>query len=133
MTDSTSNQDIQSILENANAAWNQALNTGNVKALAALYKENATLSPGNGATLTGHNEIENLFKGFVDGGVHNHTLEIVSSGGSEKVIYQVARWSANGAPLNGATPSFGGITTNVLEKDANEKWLTSSHVWNMSQ
>lgn len=120
-------------IEAANAEWNKALNSGDVKGLAALYTENATLSPGNGKVLVGRAEIENLFKSFVDGGVHNHTLEVIEVGGSDKLIYQVARWSAQGAEANGETPSFGGITTSVLEQGSDGTWSTRTHVWNVSQ
>lgn len=120
-------------IEAANAKWNKALNSGNVKALAGLYTENATLSPGNGKTIVGRAEIENLFKGFVDGGVHNHTLEIIEVGGTGKMIYQVAKWKAQGAETNGKTPSFGGITTSVLEQGSDGKWLTRTHIWNVNQ
>jgi uncharacterized protein (TIGR02246 family) len=123
----------RSIIEAANAEWNKALNSGNVKGLAALYTENATLSPGNGKTLVGRAEIENLFKGFVDGGVHNHTLEIIEVGGSDKMIYQVARWSAQGAETNGETPSFGGITTSIFEQSSDGNWLARTHIWNVNQ
>jgi len=119
--------DIKSIIELANMAWNKALNSGNIKALAVLYTENATLSPGNGATLAGRSEIEALFNGFVANGVHNHTLEIVECGGSDKVIYQVSKWHANGAESS----SFGGITMSVLEQSSDGQWHTNSHVWNM--
>ncbi|MCF8186545.1 MAG: DUF4440 domain-containing protein [Sulfuritalea sp.] len=121
------------IIEAANAEWNKALNTGNIGQLAALYAENAMLSPGNGKTLVGREEIENLFKSFVDGGVHNHMLEIVELGGSEKTIYQVARWSAQGAEINGENPTFGGITTSVFEQAADGNWLTRTHIWNVNQ
>lgn len=120
-------------IEAANAEWNKALNSGDVKGLAALYTENATLSPGNGKVLVGRAEIESLFKSFVDGGVHNHTLEVIEVGGSDKLIYQVARWSAQGAEANGETPSFGGITTSVLEQGSDGTWSTRTHVWNVSQ
>ncbi|MGB2833706.1 MAG: SgcJ/EcaC family oxidoreductase [Methylotenera sp.] len=120
-------------IEAANAKWNKALNSGNVKELAALYTENATLSPGNGKTIVGRAEIENLFKGFVDGGVHNHTLEIIEVGGTGKMIYQVAKWKAQGAEANGKTPSFGGITTSVLEQGSDGNWLTRTHIWNVNQ
>ncbi len=123
----------RSIIEAANAEWNKALNSGNVKELAALYTENATLSPGNGVTLVGRAEIEGLFKSFVDAGVHNHTLEIVEVGGSDKMIYQVARWNAEGAEANGETPSFGGITTSVLEQSSDGNWLARTHIWNVNQ
>lgn len=125
--------DYRSIIEAANTSWNKALNSGNVTALAALYAENATLSPGNGNTLMGRTEIANLFKGFVDGGVHNHTLEIVEVGGSDKMLYQIARWSAQGAEVNGEAPTFGGITTSVFELGTNGHWLARTHIWNANQ
>jgi uncharacterized protein (TIGR02246 family) len=121
---------IECIIEAANFAWNQALNSGNTKSLAALYAENAMLSPGNGRTLVGRIEIENLFKSFIENGVHNHTLEVIKVGADEKVIYQVSKWNANGAESNGTPTTFGGITTSVLEQDQDGKWLTRSHVWN---
>lgn len=124
---------IRSIIEAANTEWNKALNSGKVNELAAFYTGNATLSPGNGKTLVGRAEIENLFKSFVDAGVHNHTLEIIEVGGSDQLIFQVARWSAQGAEANGETPSFGGITTSVFEPSADGNWLTRTHLWNVNQ
>lgn len=121
---------IKSIIEAANLTWNQALNSGNTKALAALYGESAILSPGDGKTRVGRIEIEHLFKSFVENGVHNHTLEVIEVGGDEKIIYQISKWNANGAESNGNVPTFGGITMSVLEQDNDGKWLTQSHVWN---
>jgi ketosteroid isomerase-like protein len=123
----------KSIVEAANTEWNKALNSGNVSGLAALYSENAILSPGNGKTLVGRAEIETLFKGFVDVGVHNHTLEIVEVGGSDKMIFQVAKWNAQGAEVNSEKPSFGGITTSVFELAAEGNWLARTHIWNANQ
>lgn len=124
---------IKSIAEAANVEWNNALNTGNIKSLATLYAENAIVSPGNGNTLVGHTEIESLFNSFVDGGVHNHTLEIIDVGGSGNKIYQVCRWSAQGAEVDGKVASFGGITTSVLEQSSDGRWLTRTHIWNVNQ
>ncbi len=129
---STPNTPPLATLEFLNATWNQALNSGNTQGLANLYAENATVSPGNGQTLVGRVEIEKLFKSFVDNGVHNHTIEIIDAGGDDRILYQVARWSANGAEQDGKKPSFGGILTSVAEKGADGKWLTRSHVWNVS-
>ncbi|OIQ88602.1 snoaL-like domain protein [mine drainage metagenome] len=121
---------INTTLEALNTAWNQALNSGNAHALAGLYAENASLSPGNGQTLVGRGEIEKLFKGFVDHGVHDHTIEILDAGGDDHLLYQVARWNARGAATDGETPSFGGITMSVFEKGGDGRWLARSHVWN---
>ncbi|MDZ4213007.1 MAG: DUF4440 domain-containing protein [Methylotenera sp.] len=119
--------DIKSIIETANLAWNKALNSGSVKTLAALYTDNSIISAGNGIIHTGRDEIEKLFMGFVKNGVHNHTLEIIEVGGSDKVIYQVSKWNANAAESS----SFGGIAMSVLEQYSDGKWLINSHVWNV--
>ena len=124
--------DIKLIIEAGNSAWNIALNTGNINGLAALYAANATLSAGDGKTLAGRSEIENLFNSFVQNGVHNHSLEVIDAGGSDKVIYQVSKWNAYGAETGGMKPSFGGITMSTLVQGHDGKWQISAHVWNVA-
>ncbi|HYG31847.1 MAG TPA: SgcJ/EcaC family oxidoreductase [Methylophilaceae bacterium] len=121
---------LLSIATAANAAWNDAFNSRDIEKLAGFYAENATLSPGNGQALTGREAIAGLFRSFIEAGVHGHSLETIEVGGDGNTIFQVARWSAKGAPVDGVAPEFGGITMNVLEKDANGNWLTRAHVWN---
>ena len=123
----------KTIVENANIAWNAAFNHKDIKTLVELYSSDAVLSPGNGEVLVGHGAITGLFKSFIDGGVHDHTLEIVEVGGSDNVIYQVAKWNAKGPEVDGVKPSFGGITTSVFQKNADGVWLAHSHVWNVKQ
>jgi len=118
---------IKSIIADANLAWNKALNNGNAKLLTGLYSENATISPGNGSTVTGRNEIEALFLEFFRNGVHHHAIDIIEVGGSDKIIYQISHWSANFAESS----PFGGITMNVMEHHSDGKWLINSHVWNL--
>jgi uncharacterized protein (TIGR02246 family) len=121
---------IQTMIENLNKAWNDAFNSGNSQTLAALYATDGTLSPGNGQTLKGREQIQQLFQSFLDAGVHSHTLEIIECGGNDQFMYQVARWGGKGAAQNGVEPAFGGITTSVIEKNAQGQWQTRSHVWN---
>lgn len=125
--------DPMSVVSSANTQWNQALNSGNAKSLANLYTENATVSPGNGQILSGRAEIEKLFQSFVDAGVHNHRIETLEVHGDDQLLYQVARWQANGAAKDGQTPTFGGILMSILVKDGNGRWLARSHVWNVTQ
>lgn len=122
--------DAKATIETLNNQWNQAFNSADAGALASLYAENAVLSPGNGKALNGRTEIENLFKSFFQAGLNNHKLEIVTVGGDDNTLYQVAKWGTNGAEKNGTKDSYGGITTSVYVKDASGKWVTHSHVWN---
>lgn len=123
---------IRSTVENANLAWNKALNTGDISSLANLYTEDATISAGDGKTLVGRTAVEKLFNGFIENGVHNHSLEVIQVGGADKMIYQVTKWRANGAETNGIKPSFGGITMSTLLQSDDNVWLISAHVWNVA-
>jgi len=121
---------LLSIVTAANAAWNDAFNSRDMEKLAGFYAENATLSPGNGQALVGREAVAGLFRSFIEAGVHSHTLETVEVGGDSNTIFQVAKWSAKGAAADGVTPEFGGITMNVLERNAEGNWITRAHVWN---
>ncbi len=118
------------ILEKLNNNWNQAFNNANAALLASMYAERAVLSPGNGKILNGRTEIKNLFKSFFEAGLNNHKIEIVTAGGDEKSLYQVAKWSASGAEKDGVKATYSGVTTSTYQKDANGKWVASSHIWN---
>ncbi|WP_297813571.1 DUF4440 domain-containing protein [uncultured Methylophaga sp.] len=121
----------QSIVSKANQQWNQALNQGNVEQLVSLYDKTATVSPGNGAVLEGHDEIKTLFSGFINNGVHNHQIETVDVMASDEQITQIGYWQAEGVDAEQQPTSFGGVLITVLEKNAEGEWALQSHVWNM--
>ena len=124
--------DMRAVVTGLNSSWNEAFNRGDATAVAALYDEKATLSAGNGKTLVGRSEIEKLFKGYVDNGVHKHTIDIVEVYGNGDFAYEVARWSAKGREKDGKEPTFGGVLTNVFERGTDGRWKSMSHVWNTS-
>jgi uncharacterized protein (TIGR02246 family) len=126
------NSDIRTVIEGLNSAWNKAFNSGNAAAVAALYDEKATLSPGNGKTLVGRAEIEKLFKSFIDNGVNKHSIQIIDARRKGDLAYEVARWSANGPEKDGKKQTFGGVLINVFQRGADGKWKSVSHVWNAS-
>lgn len=121
----------EDIVENANQQWNQALNQGNIDQLLALYHETATVSPGNGDVLEGHDEIRALFGGFIDNGVHNHRIDIVDVMASDKQITQIGYWQAEGADAEQQPTQFGGVLVTVLKQNDAGEWQLQSHVWNM--
>lgn len=124
-------QSPEQIVADANHQWNQALNQGQVEQLVSLYNKDATVSPGNGAVLKGQAEIESLFSGFIDNGVHNHQIETVDVMASDEQITQIGYWQAEGVDAEQQPTSFGGVLVTVLEKNAEGEWALQSHVWNM--
>lgn len=123
--------DTTKILESVNSTWNATFNSGDSKALAKLYTEDATLSPGNGELLIGQQQISDLFKSFIDNGVHNHSIETTKVYRSGNQIVQVGKWQADGVNDKKEAITFGGVIVTVIEQNSDGKWLTQSHVWNM--
>ncbi len=122
--------DARAIVQRINSAWNQAFNTRNAHALSALYEEEAKVSPGNGKTIEGRSEIEALFKGVLDKGFHDHSIEVIDARRNGNMAYELATWHAAGPEKDGKSQRFSGILVNVFRKDADGKWRSISHIWN---
>ncbi|MDX1605431.1 MAG: DUF4440 domain-containing protein, partial [Candidatus Competibacterales bacterium] len=73
--------DPMATAEELAAAWDEAFNAGDTAAVAAMYAEDARLSPGDGRVLEGRAAVQELFQGFIDYGVNNHMIEVISARG----------------------------------------------------
>ena len=60
-----SRKSSREIVKSANQQWNQALNQGELESLIDLYGDSATVSPGDGTLLEGHDEIRKLFLSLI--------------------------------------------------------------------
>ncbi|HHA18831.1 MAG TPA: SgcJ/EcaC family oxidoreductase [Methylophaga sp.] len=123
----------EKIVASVNTTWNNTFNSGDSVALATLYYDKATLSPGNGEVLVGHEQISQLFKSFIDNGVHNHSIETIDVYREHNQIVQLGKWRAEGVNDKQEATSFGGVLVTVIEQSSDGTWLTRSHVWNMGK
>lgn len=112
------------------AQWNAAFNKADSAALANLYAEEASLSPGNGEVLKGREAIQSLFQGFMDAGVIEHAITVIEAKQSGNTLRILANWSAHIDKEDGTRVELGGILLNVLEQDEAGQWSSVSHVWN---
>ncbi len=132
MTGTVLADNANEIVAHANQQWNAALNGGKLDSLVSLYAEHATVSPGNGVVLTGHEEIQNLFGGFITNGVHNHQIDTVQVMASGEQITQIGYWKAEGVDADQKAIEFGGVLVTVLQQNVDGEWQLQSHVWNMA-
>ncbi|MCS3904064.1 uncharacterized protein (TIGR02246 family) [Methylohalomonas lacus] len=117
-----------------NSAWDAAFNRQDASALAKLYDAQAIVSPGNGETLQGRDDIAGLFQGFFDNGLHDHSIEVIAAHRDGDSLNQVARWQAHGAASDGGErPVYGGILSSHFHRGDDGEWSLRSHVWNMRQ
>jgi len=66
--------------------------------------------------VSGPAAIEKFFAGLHTDGVTDHKLEVIDTGGDDKVVYGTANWSAKGKDKDGKLVNFSGIATHVFER-----------------
>jgi ketosteroid isomerase-like protein len=119
--------DFKSQAAAAAAQWDAAFNAGDAAKLSKGYTREAVILPAGGQQVTGPQGAEQLFGGFIKGGVKNHKITVQGgqSEGDEGFAY--GRWQADagGKPL-------AGHWVNVLKRE-NGQWHTALHTWNLDQ
>jgi uncharacterized protein (TIGR02246 family) len=112
------------------AAWDQAFNKGDAKALAALYADDALFLPATHDVITGRPAIEKFFASLFAMGVKAHKLELIQASGNDKLMFGVAKWSADGKDKAGKDQPWGGVATHIFERQADGSMKLKVHTFN---
>ena len=123
--------DIQTQISAINAKFDQAFNSKNSAAIAALYAENAVVLPAPaGQPVLGVPAIKDFFAGLINAGVIEHQLTLVDAVEDGNLAYQRGNWA--GAMINeqGEKQTFGGNVHLVYRKQADGNWKAVTHIWN---
>lgn len=122
---------IQTQITAINQQFDNAFNSKNAAAVAALYDDNAVVMPAPaGAPLTGNDAIQTFFAGLITAGVIEHQLTLTEAVEDGNLAYQRGLWA--GAMLNelGEKQTFGGNVHLVYRKQADGQWKAVTHIWN---
>jgi uncharacterized protein (TIGR02246 family) len=124
---------LREAMEADNARWLAAFNTPKPAAFPAMYTQDAILLPSGKQPVTGPAAIKQFWEGNINSGVSDHTFEIISTRADGKYAYQVARWTVNFVKKGGTKIPLSGNTVRIFERQADGKWLTKVHIFNMQQ
>ena len=86
--------DIRTVIADNNQRWNDAFNSGNADAVAALYTQDATVLPHTHDVITGAEYIRSFWRSVLDAGFRDHTIEIIDVCVKGDLAYETARWTA---------------------------------------
>ncbi len=114
----------------AYAAWDEAFNKGDAKAVAAFYTEDATFLPPSHDVLEGPGGVEKFFGGIFGMGATGHKLELIKAEEKGDIVFGAAKWSAKGKDANGADQPWGGVATHIFEKQADGSLKLKLHTFN---
>ena len=102
----------------AYAAWDAAFNSGDSKAVAALYTDDATLLPPTHDVIKGPAGVDKFIAGILGMGTKGHKFELIEASGDGNIVYGAAKWSATGKDKAGADQPWGGTATAIFEKQS---------------
>ena len=125
-------ESAQSEVTAAYQAWDKAFSSGDAKQVAALYTEDAVFLPPTHDVLKGPAGVETFFAGLFANGVTGHKLEVVEVEGdaADEVVVAAAKWSAQGKDASGNPATFGGVATQVFEKQPDGSLKLRLHTFN---
>ena len=123
-------QSVDEQVKAAYAAWDDAFNKGDAKAVAAFYTDNATFLPATHDVVQGPDGVEKFFGGIFGMGVTGHKLELIEAQGDGNLVFGSAKWSAKGKDANGADQPWGGVATHIFEKQADGSLKLRLHTFN---
>ncbi len=98
------------------AAFDEAFNKGDAKALGAMFTEDGIFLPPTHDVLKGPDAAEKFFSGQFASGAKDHKFELIEADSEGDIIFAAAKWSAAGKDASGAAASWSGIATHVFEK-----------------
>jgi uncharacterized protein (TIGR02246 family) len=114
----------------AYAAWDNAFNEADAKAVAASYAEEALFLPANHDVIRGPSGVEKFFSGLFDGGARGHKLELIEAHGDGSLVYGAAKWSATGKDAEGKDQPWSGVATHVFQRQPDGSLKIRLHTFN---
>ena len=118
--------DVTAAVQTLNTKWDKAFNSKDAASVASLYAENGRVVTGDGKILNGRAEIQGLFQSFMDGGFHEHKIEMIDVKVNGDIAYETGTWSGVG----GDKKTYGGHLVNIYERQSGGGWQAVLHIWN---
>ncbi len=102
--------------------FSEALNSGNLEALVALYEPQATLTPDPGQVATGTQAIREALRAFL-AIKPTITLEVKTLAQTGDIALTSAKWELSGTGPDGNQSKMGGHSVEVSRRQPDGSWL----------
>ena len=122
----TPNEEIKA----AYAAWDNAFGKADAKAIAAFYADDTVFLPSSHEVIRGPAGVEKFFASLFAMGVTGHKLDLIEARGDGKLLYGMAKWSANGKDASGKDQPWAGLATHIFERQPDGALKIKLHTFN---
>jgi|GEM_PF-593558 ketosteroid isomerase-like protein len=110
-----------------------ALTAKDALAAAKAYDENASILPPNEPIVTGRANIQAYWQGAIDGGIIDATVKTIDAKSSGDLGYEIGMFTMRFKGENGDTLVEVGKYTEILERNADGKWISTYGMWSANE
>lgn len=123
-------QSAKAEIEALNTEFETAFNGKDAAALAELYTEDAAIFPPDAPRIDGNEGIVDYWRGAIEAGVTDLTLNTAEVEDSGSFVYEVGSFSLKAPGQNGASTDVEGQYVVIWTKDEGGKWRLHRDIWN---
>ncbi len=118
--------DMRKILEDFDAAYNEAFNRGDAAGCAAFFTEDVMLLPPDQPMIRGRKAFEETYQSRIeDNSGGTHTNELVDFGVDGDLAYQIGTYA-----IADSDPPEKGKFVNILRRQSDGSWKVSVSIFN---
>jgi uncharacterized protein (TIGR02246 family) len=123
-------EDVRQAVEQADARMVKAFKAGDAAAIAALYGEDAKMLPPDATEVAGRRDIQQLWQGWIDGGLKDLRLEPTEVAASGELAYEIGNFSLQAPADNDAMATTTGNYLVVWKHGTDGQWRLQVDTWN---
>jgi ketosteroid isomerase-like protein len=116
-----------------NRDFAEALIDGDAAAAAMLYDENASLLPPNEPIVTGRANIQAYWQGAIDAGIVDASVQTIDAKSDGDLGYEIGTFELVFEGENGERIIDRGKYTEILERNAEGKWISLYGMWSTNE
>lgn len=117
-------------LSQMNRDFAAALNAKDAVAAANCYADDATLYPPNEPAVTGRTNILNYWKGAIDAGATNVSVNTIATGSEGSLGWETGQFQMDIQTPDGKVVVDKGRYTELLKRNKDGKWVSIMGMWN---
>ncbi|MDW5290577.1 YybH family protein [Formosa sp. PL04] len=112
-----------------NRDFAKALNAKDAMAAAVAYDKNASILPPNEPIITGRASIQAYWQGAIDAGIIDATVKTIDAKSDGNLGYEIGTFTMRFHGANNDTIVEVGKYTEILERNAEGKWISTYGMW----
>ena len=112
-----------------NRDFAKALNAKDALAAAVAYDKNASILPPNEPIITGRANIRAYWQGAIDAGIIDATVKTIDAKSDGDLGYEIGTFTMRFHGANNDTITEVGKYTEILERNAEGKWVSTYGMW----